>query len=125
MFKKIRPFFLTGLFLISIFFVLATQTFAVEVKNGEVINLASNEAVTESLVITGQSLTVDSNINGDLFCAGQNVIVRGNVNGDILCLAQDLKVQGSVSGSIRAVAQDVEIFQQVTKNLTVFAQRLI
>lgn len=123
--KNIVALFFTPLIFVVLFLVSTTYSFAVEVKKGDVVDVSANEAVNESLVITGQSLTIESNIDGDLFCAGQNVIVKGNVNGDILCLAQDLKVQGSVSGSVRAVAQDVEIFQQVTRNLTVFAQRLI
>jgi cytoskeletal protein CcmA (bactofilin family) len=71
---------------------------------------------------TGQSLTINGDVSGDLICAAQTVVINGTVGGDVICAAQTITINGSVAGSIRSVAQVLTINASVARNLTIAGQ---
>lgn len=95
-----------------------------EIRKGENVVLTPKETFKESLVVTGGNLTIDSQVDGDLYCAGRKVTINGNVSGDILCAAQQIEIKGKVAGSIRVAAQMIDLEGQVSKNATIFAQNI-
>ncbi len=94
-------------------------------QSGDNLILSSDKKINEVAVVFGSSLTIDADINGDLYCAGRDVVVNGDVQGDIVCAAQSLEVNGIVDGNVRALAQTVDVNGTVTRNLTVASQSLI
>lgn len=106
-------------------FVSASPVSAIFLKSGENLVLPKSQKITEAAAISGSLLTIDSDIDGDLYCVGRDVVVNGNIKGDISCASQSLKINGSVDGNIRAVAQNIEINGIVTRNVTVGSQRLV
>jgi cytoskeletal protein CcmA (bactofilin family) len=98
---------------------------AVFFQSGDTLILPKDKKIDEAVFVSGSSLTINSDINGDLYCAGRDVVINGNVKGDIACVGQSLKVNGNVDGDIRAAAMTIEIAGQVTRNITVASQSLV
>ncbi len=115
-----------AVFLSSLVFILlsAFPAHAVFIQSGNIIDLPKDKKIDETVLVSGGTLTVDSDINGDLLCAAKDVIVNGNIKGDILCVAQSIKVNGDIDGNVRVIAQNVEIAGLVTRNLYSLAQNL-
>jgi len=98
---------------------------AVFIQSGDSVTLPKDKVINEAALITGATLLINSDINGDLYCAGQNIVINGYVKGDIACMGQSVKINGIVDGNIRVMAQTVEINGQVSRNLTTGSQGLI
>ncbi|MFZ3069070.1 MAG: polymer-forming cytoskeletal protein [Microgenomates group bacterium] len=118
LFSSLVPAFL----FISIF---ASSAGAVFFQTGDSLVIPKEKIINETAVISGSSLTINSNINGDLLCAGQNVVINGNIKGDVICFGQNIKINGTVDGNVRAAGQTIEIFGQVTRNLSIASQQLV
>jgi cytoskeletal protein CcmA (bactofilin family) len=80
---------------------------------------------TGTFYASGQTVTVDGDVDGDVVCAGQSVVINGAVKGDVLCAGQDLTVNGAVTGSVRAIGQLVTINGTVGRNVTVGGQTVV
>ena len=105
--------------------VFASPSDAIFFQTGDSLVIPKEKIINETAAISGSSLTINSNINGDLFCAGQSIVINGNIKGDVICVGQNIKVNGTVDGNIRAAGQTIEIFGQVTRNLSVASQQLV
>lgn len=105
-------------------FLSVTPAKAVNIQTGDNLTLPAGKIIDEAALVSGSTVTIDSDINGDLYCAGREVIINGDIKGDIACFAQTIKINGLVDGNIRVGAQTIEITGQVNRNLTVAAQTL-
>jgi cytoskeletal protein CcmA (bactofilin family) len=94
------------------------------VKSGDSVVLPKETKIDEAAFVGGTSITINADINGDLYCAGRDVIINGNIKGDIACAGQSLKINGNVDGNIRAAGMNIEVGGIVTRNLTVASQSL-
>lgn len=122
--KKFTKVIISTIPAILFFIFLSFPAHAVYLKSGTNLILSQNEPLDESAFVAGESLVVDSNINGDLFCAGKDVTVNGNIAGDIICAGQTIKINGLVGGDIRIAAQSVEIDGITSRNVMVLSQTL-
>ncbi len=98
---------------------------AVYFQSGDTLVLPEEKKIDEAAFVSGSTLTINSDINGDLYCAGRDIVINGNIKGDIACVGQSIKVTGNVDGDIRAAAMNIEINGQVTRNITVASQTLV
>lgn len=92
---------------------------------GDNVTLAKGDNRTGTFYATGNIVTINGDVDGDLVCFGQTVVVNGSVTGDVLCAAQNLTVNGPVTGSVRSLGQLVTINGTVGRNVTVAAQSLV
>ncbi len=119
--SKLFAWFIPAFLFISLALSPASAFFA---QSGESLVIPKEKKIDEAAFLAGSSLTINSDINGDLYCAGADIIINGNVKGDIACAAQSIKINGNVDGNIRAAAQNIEISGTVSRNVTVVAQGL-
>ncbi len=103
-------------------FLFAMPVFAFTMRTGNEAVLPKGETVEGTLVIAGQAVTIDGDVNGDVICVGQTVTITGSVSGDVVCVGQNITVTNSVSGSVRAAGQAVNIGGKVGRNVTVAGQ---
>lgn len=96
----------------------ASQSF----RSGNTVTVGSEEVVDNTLWVSGRTLDIAGQVNGDVFCVGQNVTVSGRVNGDLLCAAQTIVISGTVTGSVRSAAQTVTVSGIVARNLSAVGQ---
>lgn len=89
---------------------------AIYFGSGENVYLSADNKFDETVMVAGNKITLDSNINGDLFCAGQDITINGSVTGDIFCAGQNLTINGKVDGNIRVAGQELKIDSIIKKN---------
>jgi len=56
--------------------------------------------VNDDLFVSGDQVTVNGNINGDLFAAGGQVVVNGNVTGDAYVAGGNVTINGQITGGL-------------------------
>lgn len=104
--------------------VLAPAVLAQSFRAGNAVNAASGEVVDSSLYAFGQTVTIASEVNGDIICAGQNVVISGIVHGDVICAGQSVVISGQVNGDVRLAGQTVTIDGAVIGNASIAGQTL-
>jgi len=87
---------------------LSSPVSAFYIQGSENISLPAEKKFNETVIVCGNTITIDSTINGDLICAGQNITINGAVTGDIICVGQNLKITGPVGGDIRMAGQTLD-----------------
>jgi len=113
-----------GLRLLIVVFALALPSLALERRQGELVTVAANETVDDTLVVTGNTVHMDGVVNGDLLAFGRTVEVRGTVKGDLLSLAKRTVVSGTVEGRIYTFSEALDLDGQLGHSLYGFAQNL-
>jgi cytoskeletal protein CcmA (bactofilin family) len=93
-------------------------------RNGDNTVVAAGETVDSTLFITGRTIDIAGNVNGDVFCAGQNVTITGYVSGDVICAGQSVRVSGKVDGDVRVAGQNVAIGGTIGHNLSAAGQTI-
>jgi hypothetical protein len=99
-----KKFFCRVLVTATLFWCWAASAQAIVFKSGQDVSVPKGETINETLVATGQTVSIDGDVSGDVICAGQNISIAGNVNGDVLCAGQTVDVAGSVTASAAGAA---------------------
>lgn len=84
-----------------LFALLLPSVYAVQNVNdqeGKVITIEND--VNDDLFVSGDQVTVNGNINGDLFAAGGQVVVNGNVTGDAYVAGGNVTINGQITGGL-------------------------
>lgn len=72
----------------------------------------------------GENVTVDQDLQGDVYVGGGQVKITGNITGDVLVAGGQVTVSGDVSEDIRVAGGEVTIEGTVGKNVTAAAGRV-
>ena len=80
------------------------------------------EVVDDTLVVFGESITVEGTVTGDLIAFVQRVDIEGTVEGNVVTFAQTVDVSGSVAGDVIGFSQSLRIAGRVGQNLWGFGQ---
>jgi hypothetical protein len=113
-----------GLRLLIMVLALSLPGFALERRQGQLVTVAANETVDDTLVVTGNTVHMDGVVNGDLLAFGRTVEVRGTVKGDLVSLAKRTVVSGTVEGRIYTFSESLDLDGQLGHSLYGFAQNL-
>jgi len=113
-----------GLRLLIVVLALSLPSLALERRQGELVTVAANETVDDTLVVTGNTVHMDGVVNGDLLAFGRTVEVRGTVKGDLVSLAKRTVVSGTVEGRIYTFSESLDLDGQLGHSLYGFAQNL-
>lgn len=112
-------------FIFLLFLPLFTFASAISVQSGDTVSIPSGTTIDETVIGTGQNVTIEGDINGDVVCAGQNLRIEGDINGDVICAGQTLRIEGNVDGDIRYAGQSLIISGVVERNVTFLGQELL
>jgi len=105
--------------------VFSTSGYGLDVRRGDKpVTVPSGETVDDTLVVAGDSVTVEGTVTGDLVAFVRQVTIRGTVKGNVISFAQRIDIQGTVEGSVVGFAQSVETRGQVAHNIYAFGQRV-
>src|SRR5205823_5308958 len=62
---------------LALMFTAAKPASAIEVRGGTRVNVPSGETVDNTLIVGGDSVTIDGTVNGDLISWAHRVVIRG------------------------------------------------
>jgi cytoskeletal protein CcmA (bactofilin family) len=108
-----------GLLLLS-----APRSSAVETRQGDTVTIAKGEKIKGDIILNGQRIRVDGDVDGDLIVFSQDADIQGHVSGDVLGAAQTMRISGPVDGNVRAAANTLTVSGHVGHNLTGWAQHI-
>jgi cytoskeletal protein CcmA (bactofilin family) len=111
-----------GLRLLMVLLTLSLPSFALERRHGELVNVAANETVDDTLLAAGNTVRVDGVVNGDLLFFGRTLEVRGDVRGDVVSFGKRTVVSGTVEGRIFNFSQSLDLEGQVGHSIYAWAQ---
>jgi cytoskeletal protein CcmA (bactofilin family) len=120
--KSLTSFFAVILISLGLFFPRSAS--AIFFQSGDNLTFDATQKFDDTVFVSAQTLTINSVINGDLYCAGRNVIINAKVNGDVFCAAQNLQIGGEVTGSLRAAAQTLQITAKTSQHLLLAGQTI-
>ncbi len=114
----------TGLRLLIVLLALSLPGFALERRHSEVVTVAANETLDDTLLATGNIVRVEGVVNGDLLAFGGSVEVRGTVKGDLVSFAKRTVVSGTVEGNIYNFSNSLDLDGQLGHNIYGLVQSL-
>ena len=92
-----------------------------EAKESGAAAISSDEKVSGTAFLAGNTVSSKAEVDGDIFCAGNDVTIDGTVKGDVICGANTIKINGTVEGDVRLAATAVTINGEVTGSATIGA----
>src|ERR1700674_38869 len=113
-----------GLRLLIMVLALSLPGVALERRQGQLVTVAANETVDDTLVVTGNTVHMDGVVNGDLLAFGRTVEVRGTVKGDLVSFAKRTVVSGTVEGRIYNFSRSLGLDGELGHSIYGFAQSL-
>ena len=120
--RSARPLLLTTLFLWP------TLSLAVEVRVGKDASahvvIGSDERINDSLVVAGETVTIDGIVVGNVIAAARRITVNGTITGDLIAAAQEAELPGTVEGNAFTFSQEVELSGEVGESLHSFAEQV-
>ena len=98
---------------------------ALELRTGEDdVQVAAGEIVEETLFISGETVTIDGTIDGDLATLGERIVLRGVVRGNVFAAGREVEILGTIEGSLHAVGRRVTIEGKVRQSVFGAAETL-
>jgi cytoskeletal protein CcmA (bactofilin family) len=79
----------------------------------ETVIIAAGDVIEETVLFSGESVSVDGTIRGDLIVAADRLVVRGRIEGNVFVFARDVEVPGRVDGSLYGLAERARIEGEV------------
>lgn len=73
--------------------------------------LAEGETIEGNLYASGDTVTIEGEVTGDLICAGATILVseKASIGGDIACAGRTIDIRGQVAGDVRAAGYLVRL----------------
>jgi hypothetical protein len=107
----------SGGHLLLVLLALSLPSFGLDRRHGEVVTVAANETVDDTLLATGEIVRVDGVVNGDLLAGARTVEIRGTIKGDLLTWAKRTEVSGTVEGHIYTLSQSLDLRGQLGRSI--------
>lgn len=98
---------------------------ALEARKGPHASVAANETVDDSLLASGDTVTIDGVVTGNLVAAGRRITVRGTVKGDVICWGQTIDLDGTVEGNVYCAGQTTNLRGSVSRSVISCGQRIL
>ena len=97
---------------------------AAEIHHGDPsYTLPAGQEIKTDLIVAGERVRIDGDVDGDLIVFSPSVTVNGHVKGDILGFGQEIEVNGPVDGNVRAWCQSLRLNSTVARNVMSWTER--
>ncbi len=73
------------------------------------ISIAEGETIDDSLVLAGETIMVNGQVNGDVVAAGRRIVVNGKVDGNLFAFGESITVRGEVGGLTLSAGSAIEL----------------
>jgi cytoskeletal protein CcmA (bactofilin family) len=113
-----------GLRLLIVLLALSLPGFALERRHSNLVTVAADETVDDTLLAAGNIVRVEGVVNGDLLAFGGSVEVRGAVKGDLVSFAKRTVVSGTVKGNIYNFSNSLDLDGELGHSIYALVQSL-
>ena len=97
---RIRGFTALASAVAVVFLAMPVDVQALEVRKDEkAITISKNEVIEDTLMVNGDSVTIDGTIDGDLFVAAERVVINGVVTGNLFLATESGTISGRIEGT--------------------------
>ena len=103
----LNKFLLTSL----LFLFLSVPALAFEATSADTVTLDVGQSKVGTYVVSGESISINGLVDGDLICAGKDIKITGKVTGDIICAGQTIDISGIVSRNLYTAGQTITLAQ--------------
>lgn len=97
---------------------------ALDFRRDQDTHVAAGETVSETIACTGDVVTIDGTIDGDLIVGAERFTMRGTVKGNLFFFASEVDIDGVVEGSVIGVADRVAFDGRVDGAVVLGGDRL-
>jgi hypothetical protein len=86
------------------------------------LTITAGERIDDSLLATGDTVTMNGEVTGNLIAFGRRVRVRGHVGGSVFTFARRLDLSGTVHGNVVSLTETVGLNGHVGRSAHSFAR---
>lgn len=97
---------------------------AIDFRGDQDTHVVAGETVAETLVCTGDVVTIDGTVDGDLVVGAERVTVRGTVTGNLFVFGGEVEIDGVVEGTVLVVAERARLGGHVEGSVVLAGKRL-
>jgi cytoskeletal protein CcmA (bactofilin family) len=97
---------------------------ALDLRNDVDTHIAAGETISETLVCTGDVVSIDGTIDGDLVVAAERFTLRGTVTGNLYLFAGEVEIDGTVEGTIIGMGERISVNGTVEGATTLGGDRI-
>jgi cytoskeletal protein CcmA (bactofilin family) len=97
---------------------------ALDFRDDEDTHIGASETVSETLVCTGEIVTVDGTIDGDLIVGAERFTLRGTVTGNLYVFASEVEVAGIVEGTVISIGERISLSADVDGGVMLAGDRV-
>lgn len=115
---------LSLLLLISLPLAIPDIASALDFRDDVDTHIVAGETVAETLVCTGEIITVDGTIDGDLIVAAERFTLRGRVTGNLYAFAGEVELDGIVDGTVISIGERISLNGRVDGATTLAGDRI-
>ncbi|MGH9334061.1 MAG: hypothetical protein ACRD21_09955, partial [Vicinamibacteria bacterium] len=84
----------------------------------EIYVLPAGQTIRNDLIVAGEIVRIEGEVEGDLIVAARLVEVSGKVSGDVLGFAEEFDITGEVGGNVRTASRSLDIEGPVSRNVS-------
>ncbi|MCB1693111.1 MAG: hypothetical protein KDI19_10115 [Pseudomonadales bacterium] len=89
---------------------MAPTASALELRHSEdAVGVAKGDTIDDTLILSGDTVTIDGTVQGDVFAAGRRVVVNGMITGNLVAFAERVTVAGDVGGLVLGAGESFEL----------------
>jgi len=109
--------------ILAILTVFSSPSYGLDVRQGDKpVTVPQGETIDDTLVVTGDSVSIDGTVTGDVVAFVRQLTIRGTVKGNVISFARRVEIEGTVEGSLIGFAQSIHTRGQAAHNIYAFAQ---
>jgi len=97
---------------------------ALDIRSDQDTHVAAGETVSETLVCTGDVVTIEGTVDGDLIVGAERFSMRGTVTGNLYFFASEVELDGVVQGTVIGAGDQVRLAGRVDGGVNLGADRL-
>jgi cytoskeletal protein CcmA (bactofilin family) len=97
---------------------------ALDVRPDDDTHVGADQVVSETLVCSGDVVTIDGTVDGDLYVAAERFSLRGRVTGNLVVVGREVEIAGEVGGSLLGAGERVDLTGRVGGSVVFAAERI-
>jgi cytoskeletal protein CcmA (bactofilin family) len=97
---------------------------ALDLRRDQDTHIGKDVTVSETLVCTGDVVTIDGTIDGDLVVGAERFSLRGTITGNLYIFAREVEIDGTVNGTVMAIGERLNLSGRVDGAVTLLGDRL-